>query len=133
MFSWEDEWRGSAPFFIINTSSRWNFWQGDKALLSTLGFSCELLWRVYRNPDFRVEKSNTVIHESECLSVVSNSVTPWTYTVHGILQARILELVAFPFSRRPFQPRDRTQVSCTAGGFFIIWQLIPGWWLFVGL
>ena len=36
--------------------------------------------------------------------------TPWTYTVHGILQARILEWVAFPFSRGPSQPRDWTQV-----------------------
>ena len=33
------------------------------------------------------------------------------YTVHGILQARILEWVAFPFSRGFSQPRDRTQVS----------------------
>ena len=32
-------------------------------------------------------------------------------TVHGILEARILEWVAFPFSRGSFQPRDQTQVS----------------------
>ena len=38
--------------------------------------------------------------------------------VHGIAQARILEWVAFPFSRGPSQPRDRTQVSHIAGGFF---------------
>ena len=35
---------------------------------------------------------------------------PMNYTVHGILQARILERVAFPFSRGSSQPRDRTQV-----------------------
>ena len=40
------------------------------------------------------------------------------YTVHGILKARILEWVAFPFSRGSSQPRDRTQVSCIAGRFF---------------
>ena len=40
------------------------------------------------------------------------------YTVHGILQARILEWVAIPFSRGSSQPRDQTQVSCIAGGFF---------------
>ena len=39
----------------------------------------------------------------------------------GILQARILEWVPFPFSRASSQPRDRTQVSCIAGGFFISW------------
>ena len=32
------------------------------------------------------------------------------YTVHGILQARVLEWVAFPFSRGSSQPRDQTQV-----------------------
>ena len=40
------------------------------------------------------------------------------YTVHGILQARILERVAPPFSRGSSQPRDRTQVSLIAGRFF---------------
>ena len=36
-------------------------------------------------------------------------------SVHGILQAKILEWVAISFSRRSLQPRDRTQVSCIAG------------------
>ena len=40
------------------------------------------------------------------------------YTVHGILQARMLEWVAVPFSRGSSQPRDRTQVSRVVGGFF---------------
>ena len=35
---------------------------------------------------------------------------PTNYTVHGILQARILEWVAFPFSRGSSQPRDQIQV-----------------------
>ena len=43
---------------------------------------------------------------------------PMDYTVHGILEARILEWVAFPFSRGSSQPRDQTQDSCIAGGFF---------------
>ena len=43
-----------------------------------------------------------------CLAVCD----PMTDTVHGILQARILKWVAFPFSR------DQTQVSHVAGGFF---------------
>ena len=41
------------------------------------------------------------------------------YTVHGILQARILEWVAFSFSRGSSQPRDPTQVSHIAGGMTI--------------
>jgi len=43
---------------------------------------------------------------------------PMDYIVYGILQARILEWVAFPFSRVSSQPRDQTQVSRNAGGFF---------------
>ena len=45
----------------------------------------------------------------------------------GILQARILEWVAVPFSRGSSQPRSRTQVSCIARGFFTSWatRVIP--------
>jgi len=43
---------------------------------------------------------------------------PMDYTVHGILQARILEWVAFPFSRASSQPRNQTQISHIAGRFF---------------
>ena len=39
-------------------------------------------------------------------------------TIHGILQARILEWVAFPFSRGSSQLRDQAQVSRIAGGLF---------------
>ena len=44
-------------------------------------------------------------------------------SVHGILQARILEWVAIPFSRGSSQPRDQTWVSCIAGRFFTIWAI----------
>ena len=57
------------------------------------------------------------------LNRVQLFVTPVDYTVHGILQARILEWVAFPFSRGSSQPRDRTQVSRIAGRFFINWAI----------
>ena len=43
---------------------------------------------------------------------------PMDSIFHGILQARILEWVAFPFSRGSSQPRDQTQVSHIAGRFF---------------
>ena len=42
-------------------------------------------------------------------------------SVHGILQARILEWVVFPFARESSQTRDWTQVSQIAGGFFTVW------------
>ena len=46
---------------------------------------------------------------------------PVDYAVHGILQARILEWVAFPFFRGSSQTRDWTQVSHIAGGVFTSW------------
>ena len=46
---------------------------------------------------------------------------PPSSSVHGILQARILEWVAISFSRGLSRPRDQTQVSCIAGGFFTVW------------
>ena len=55
-------------------------------------------------------KSEVKVAQS-CLTLCD----PMDYTVHGILQARILEWVAFPFPRGSSQPRDRIQVSHTAG------------------
>ena len=46
---------------------------------------------------------------------------PMDCTVHGILQDRILEWVAIPFSRGSSQHRDQTQVSHIAGRFFTSW------------
>ena len=46
---------------------------------------------------------------------------PMDYTAHGILQARILEWVAFPFSRGSSQLKNQAQVSHTAGRFFTSW------------
>ena len=43
---------------------------------------------------------------------------PMDYTLHGILQARLLEWVAVPFSRESSQPWDQTQASRIAGRFF---------------
>jgi len=63
---------------------------------------------------------SVVLVDQLCLTLV----IPWTVahppgsSVHGILQARILEWVAMPFSRGSSQPRDQTQVSCIAGRFF---------------
>ena len=47
-------------------------------------------------------------------------------TVHGILQTRILEWIAFPLFGGSSQPRDQTQVSHIAGGFFTSWTTRDG-------
>ena len=46
------------------------------------------------------------------VKVIQSCLTFWDpmdYTIHGILQARVLEWIAFPFSRGSSQPRDRTR------------------------
>ena len=65
----------------------------------------------------RTEWKEKVKVAQSCLTLCN----PMDYRVHGILQARILEWVAFPFSRGSSQPRDWTQVSCIAGGFSTSW------------
>ena len=63
----------------------------------------------------------TELNWRESCSVVSNSLWPTDCRVHGILQARILQWVAFPSSRGSSQPWDQTQVSHIAGEFFTSW------------
>ena len=62
---------------------------------------------------------------SESHSVVSDSLQSH---VHGILQARILKWVTFPFSRGSSQSRDQTQVSRFAGRFFTTRESHKGFW-----
>ena len=52
------------------------------------------------------------------LFVTPMDCSPLGSSVHGVLQARILEWVAIPSSRGSSQPRDRTKVSRIAGRFF---------------
>ena len=47
-------------------------------------------------------------------------------SVHGVLQARLLEWIAISFSRGSSRPSDGSRVSCTAGGFFTLWATRRG-------
>ena len=80
--------------------------------LYTIFKKCSFWWHV------EMIRLRYIVCES-CL-VGSNSLWPHGI-VHVILQARIPEWVAVPFSRGSSQPRDRSQVSCIAGGFFTSW------------
>ena len=62
--------------------------------------------------------SNTTVQKHQFCTLWD----PMDYIVHGILQTRIWEWVAVPFSRGSSQPRDQTQVSRIAGAFFTIWD-----------
>ena len=67
----------------------------------------------------------TLCNPMDCSSLSSS--------VHGTLQARILERVAFPFSRGPSQPRDQTEVCRITGRFFTIWTREAQFLCFVSL
>ena len=73
-------------------------------------------WFETMSGEFHLLKSGWARATSESCTVVSDSLQP-----HGILQARILEWVAFPFSRGSSQSRGLTQISFIAGGFFTRW------------
>ena len=53
--------------------------------------------------------------------------SPPSYSVHGILQAKILEWVAIPFSRVSSQSRNQAWVSHLPGRFFTIWATFFKW------
>ena len=70
-------------------------------------------------PFFKVEVKALVAQS--CLTLCDPmDCSPPGSPVHGILQAGRQEWVATPFSRKYSPPRDQTQVSSTAGRFFII-------------
>ena len=68
---------------------------------------------VYESESEVAQSCPTLCHPVDC--------SPPGSSVHGILQARILEWVAISFSRGSSWPRDRTQVSCIAGRHFTLW------------
>ena len=104
------------------------FWSPVKAPVKTL-MSCVVYGMCYTLMANQMDVMGLVVvykianllkrKWSESRSVVSDSLQP--HTVHGILQAKILEGVAFPLSRGSSQPRDQIQVSCIAGEFFTSW------------
>ena len=63
-----------------------------------------------------------VLVAQSCLTLCDpTDYSPLGSSVHGLLQARIQEQVAIPFSRGSFWSKDWTQTSNIAGRFFIIW------------
>ena len=74
-----------------------------------------------------VKKTSYLLSHLSCVQLFVTLWTPPGSSVHGILQARILEWVAMPSSRGSSQPRDGTQVShapCIGSMFF---TTLPPW------
>ena len=88
-----------------------------------------VIWsRVLQLLGVEIKHSVIITRWMQVFSHVQLFVTPWTIAHQaplsmGIIQARILERVAIPFSRGSSQPRDWTQVPCTSGRFFTVWKV----------
>ena len=96
-------------------------------------------YSVYRNSDIMYTWSNVikqrwgeVLVTQSCLTLCKPmDCSPPGSSIYGILQARILEWVAIPFSRGSSWTRDQTWVSCTAGRFFTIWATRQAWNMYI--
>ena len=115
---------------LLTTSATWESWkQAAKNLLMhttkdksqqehnkwTLKFP-RLLVSISETPTglcFVAQSCTTLCNPMAC--------SPPGSSVHRALQARILEWITMPSSRGSFQPRNQTQVSCIASGFFTVW------------
>ena len=95
-------------------SAQLSLWSNSQCLYMTTGKTKALTIQTF------VSKVKMLVAQS-CLTLCNPlDCSPPGSSVHGILQARILEWVAIPFSKGSSRSRDRTWVSCTAGGFFTI-------------
>ena len=117
--------------------SKQKSWSGLSCLLwrifPTQGSNSRLLyflqWQADSSPLAPLD--GLVINLSEWVSEVAQSCptlcdpvdcSPPDSSIHGILQARVLEWVAISFSRGSFRPRDRTEFSHTASRRFNLWS-----------
>ena len=107
-----------------------NPWQEGSHNLSVYWEGLRCIFRyIYYNPEHLLSWDSGVLFvkaqvlvDQSCLTICNPmNCSPPGSSVHGILQARILEWVAIPFSRGSSQTRDQTQVCCIAGRFFTIW------------
>ena len=100
------EWKYVSAFAFY-----FHFCFKESSSRKTVGWKSHLKLRLRHNEWAKVSCSvSTLCDPMDCSSPGSS--------VQGISQARILERIAISFSRRSSQPRDQTQVCCTAGEFF---------------
>ena len=91
----------------------------DRRKLNLVHVKGMMLWAEHREAPVQLAQCLMcyVLSHFSCVSDSMDCSLPGS-SVHGIFQARILELVAISFSRGSSQPRDRASVSCLADGFF---------------
>ena len=110
------ESKNSLSVSINVSSSLYPFCNFCKAWKESVVFPISLIAQLVKSPP-AMQEIDWLIESQLCPALCD----PMNYTVHGILQARILEWVTFLFSRGSSQPRDRIQVSRIASRVFTSW------------
>ena len=121
-FQWEIiqltvAWKNVALFFSHKSSLQWC----SSSTMVSFSFSFFTLFILYWGM-----VGGGLIAESCSTLATSWTVSPPSFSVHRISQARILEWVAISFSRRSSRPREQTHGSHTAGRFFTTRKPILG-------
>ena len=88
-----------------------------------------ILWGIYPEVQLVDHKVKVLVAQS-CLRLCNSmDCSPPGSSVHGMLQAKLLEWVAIPFSRESSWPRNWIQVSCVAGRLLTIWATRKAQWI----
>ena len=107
---WRRKWQPT-PVFLPGESQGWG---------SLVG--CCLWGKILKIYSVSTGFCVCVLIVQSCLTLCDPvNCSPPASSVHGILQARILEWVAIPFSRGSSRPKNQTQVYWIAGRFFTVW------------
>ena len=110
----------SCPLLLLFKQSCRVLWSEMESILQ-----CSCLLPFWKNMQENLKEAVLLcLVTQSCLTLCDPmDCSPPGFSVHGILQARMLEWVAMPSSRGSSQPRDRTQVSYISGRFFTIWAI----------
>ena len=119
-----DDWMASPTRWIwVWEGSRSWWWTGKPGVLQSVGSQSRTWLSDWTELKQWLKEKKVKVSQS-CPSLTLCDPVACSLqgsSVHGILQARILEWVAIPFSRESFQPREQIQVSCIIGRFFTFW------------
>ena len=86
--------------------------------VASFSHALQIEWR--DSPCTEIKSESEVAQSCPVLCDTMNC-SLWGSSVHAIFQARVLEWVAFPFSRGSSWPRDQTRVSCITDRRFTLW------------
>ena len=119
-------WQGTYSLKVSESVSRFSSLQFSSIAQSCLTLCNPMNHSMPGLPVHHQLPEFTQTHVLVFNSLQPHGLSPARLLVTGTLQAGILEWVAIPFSKGSSRPRDWTQVSCIAGGFFTIWIMNSG-------